>query len=260
MKNALLVLFLILTSQNLLAAESSNQRDRNSEILANLQAAANSGNQKAQIYLAHVYLKGFHGILVDIDKGMQMLEAVGQKGDPELQEYIGQLYYFGEYGKVDLVKALSWFKKAADKNQAIAMDFIGIFYSAGLGGVEKDCGQSIDWFNKAMAHGYQGSKRNLVWLYATCSNEKYRDGEKALRMALEMLKDAKKPTAGLVDNLAAAYAETGQFKLAIKHQIEALKLLGKEASERRVKQFQQRLELYRANKQWRGSSYALDNI
>ena len=59
----------------------------------------------------------------------------------------------------------------------------------------------------------------LVWLYATCSDAEVRDGDKAVKYAEEMLGliDEAALTPSQYSAIAAAYAEAGQFKNAIKY-------------------------------------------
>ena len=56
--------------------------------------------------------------------------------------------------------------------------------------------------------------------------------------------------AALLDTLAAAYAESGDFDAAVKWQKKAMDLLPKDA-ERDRKDYGSRLELYRAKKPYR---------
>ena len=91
---------------------------------------------------------------------------------------------------------------------------------------------------------------NLAWILATCPDEKYRDGEKAIEYAEKLLN--LKYTPESLDTLAAAYAEAGRFEDAVKSQKTAvyfLKLAG--ASKDLLDIFIEHLDSYEANKPWR---------
>lgn len=86
----------------------------------------------------------------------------------------------------------------------------------------------------------------FAWLLATCPNEKMRDGKRAVQLAQEGLK-LNKEDAPMMDTLAAAYAEAGNFDEAVRWQERALEdpQLKSDADARR------RLELYRKKQPYR---------
>jgi tetratricopeptide (TPR) repeat protein len=63
---------------------------------------------------------------------------------------------------------------------------------------------------------------NKAWILATCPDPNYRDGKKALIHALKAVA-IKKNTANL-DTLAAAYAEAGEYEMAVKTEKEAISI------------------------------------
>jgi tetratricopeptide (TPR) repeat protein len=58
------------------------------------------------------------------------------------------------------------------------------------------------------------SYNNLAWTLATCQEEKYRRGRKAIDLAKKAI-SIYPVTANYIDTLAAAYAESGEFEKAI---------------------------------------------
>jgi tetratricopeptide (TPR) repeat protein len=89
----------------------------------------------------------------------------------------------------------------------------------------------------------------LAWLLATCPDAMLRDGRKALEHARKAceLTGWKEPVH--LDRLAAAYAETGDFKEAVKWLQQALASPGYPKDER--DRARQRLKLYQAGKPYR---------
>jgi len=94
-----------------------------------------------------------------------------------------------------------------------------------------------------------------AWLWATCPDEKYRDGKKAVESATRACELTDWKNTLLFDTLAAAYAEAGDFDAAVEWQEKALGLLTK-GNEQYRKDFDARLTLYRAKKPYREESKA----
>jgi tetratricopeptide (TPR) repeat protein len=101
--------------------------------------------------------------------------------------------------------------------------------------------------NHAMAH------YNLAWLYATCPNEKYRDG----KMAVENANKAYQSTEGKdwagIDTLAAACAENRDFEKAKQWGAKAIELAAtdKSVTDKNKAELASRLELYKQGKPYR---------
>ena len=91
-------------------------------------------------------------------------------------------------------------------------------------------------------------RNSLAWFLATAKWSEIRDGQRALDQATKACEVTGYETATTVDTLAAAYAETGDFKNAAKWAETALKLTSDEA---RRRDFEKRLETYRRGEPWR---------
>ena len=91
--------------------------------------------------------------------------------------------------------------------------------------------------NNAIAHN------NLARLQATCSDQRYRDGEKALENASRAFQ--LEPEAQFMDTLAAAYAEKGDFEKA---HVWLTKAIGLSTDENEKNEWRSRLELYKQGK------------
>lgn len=107
--------------------------------------------------------------------------------------------------------------------------------------------QAIKDFNKAIEldPNDANSYNSLAWLLATAETHSFRNGKKAVELALKAceLSEWKAP---YLDTLAAAYARVGDFDNAVKWQEKALE----SPKFTKNKEMQQRLNLYRERKAW----------
>ena len=78
-------------------------------------------------------------------------------------------------------------------------------------------------------------------MLASCREEEYRDGRKAVELAKAAVEAEKKPPVFFLATLAAAYAEVGDFGEAIGWQERALAVPGYQEDE----EYRRRLKLYR---------------
>ncbi len=86
-------------------------------------------------------------------------------------------------------------------------------------------------------------RNNYAFFLATCPEDKYRDGKKALSMAKELV--AREPRNGeFLDTLAAAHAEVGEFDEAVQCASRAIEV----AAPFRKTEYQQRLQRYKEKK------------
>lgn len=87
---------------------------------------------------------------------------------------------------------------------------------------------------------------SLAWLLATAKKPAFRNGKKAVELALKACELSGWKNPGYLDTLAAAYARMGDFENAVKWQEKAFKFpeVSREADA------QQRLRLYQERKPW----------
>jgi tetratricopeptide (TPR) repeat protein len=85
----------------------------------------------------------------------------------------------------------------------------------------------------------------LAWILSTCKTGEVRDGRRSVELAQKAVEITKSKNPQYLDTLAAAYAETGQFDLAVKTQQKAISLL---TDQEEIKIYLTKLRLYVENK------------
>jgi tetratricopeptide (TPR) repeat protein len=144
-------------------------------------------------------------------------------------------------------------KAIADCNEAIRLDpknaaaytnrGWALFLTKEYDKAIADCNEAIR-LDPKLAEAYT----NRAWLWATCPDEKYRDGKRAFESASKAyeLGDGKDPDS--LGTLAATYAEAGDFAAAIEWQEKANRLYEDGDDKRKG---EDRLKLYRQKKPYR---------
>jgi tetratricopeptide (TPR) repeat protein len=94
---------------------------------------------------------------------------------------------------------------------------------------------------------------NLAWVLATCPDSTVRDGAQAVRCAEQACRLTSFKQSGMVNTLAAAYAEAGRFPDAIDTAEIAIKLATAAGDTRSAETTRRLLTGYREGKPWRDS-------
>jgi tetratricopeptide (TPR) repeat protein len=95
---------------------------------------------------------------------------------------------------------------------------------------------------------YAVAYNNRAWLWATCPDEKYRDGKKAVEDATRACEMSGWKDVNSIDTLAASYAEAGDFDKAVEWQGKANSLY---ADSEDRKKGEERLKLYKDGRPYR---------
>lgn len=146
-------------------------------------------------------------------------------------------------------------KAISDYTRAIEIDPMYANGYHNRGNAYRESGQldkAISDYSRAIElnPGNLTAYNNLAWFYATCPDEKYRDGVKAVDLAEKALKI--KQCSYILDTLAAAYAEAGRFEDAVTAQKMAIDLLKKEeTSKNLIDRYVERLNFWKTNRPWR---------
>jgi len=115
--------------------------------------------------------------------------------------------------------------------------------------------EAIPQFEKALAldPGALQTQYTLAWALATFPDDTVRDGRKAVQVAEHACQQTHYQNPHLLDALAAAYAETGEFSLAMHTAQAAVDLAQTRQQGALVHKITTRLELYRAGQPYRDS-------
>jgi uncharacterized protein len=216
------------------------EKERSASKLAQIQVRANQGEADAQYLLGLMYLSGRY-LVADVELGLDWLSAAAAQEHPKAQQTVADLSFEGKLVKRNLAIAEQWYGQLSAQGNRWAQFRLGFIYSAGGDGVERNCGKAVTHFS---AVGDAVSLGNVAWILATCPEAEYRDGHKAVQLALNLLQvDANDPTN--LDNLAAAYAELGDFGAAVDAQLKAIAALKQTDGLDMIAEFERRLQNYR---------------
>ncbi|MCL1057330.1 hypothetical protein CXF83_19940 [Shewanella sp. Choline-02u-19] len=207
--------------------------------VAHIHLKAAHGDSDAQYLLGLMYLSG-RFVEQNQTVGMEWVTRAAKQGHAKAQQTVADLAFEGSIVTRDLPTAKQWYTALSKQGNKRADFRLGFIYAAGGEGVERNCGKAVEQFKLV---GDEISLSNVAWILATCPEAKYRDGDQALALSLNLLKANKKDPTTL-DNLAAAYAEVGDFDAAISTQQKAIEALALTSDQSKTGAFIQRLETY----------------
>jgi tetratricopeptide (TPR) repeat protein len=161
-----------------------------------------------------------------------------------------------------IYRGLAWREKkeydkaVADYTEVIRLDprnGFAYFARASAWGAKQDYARADADLGEALRLDPQNpvTCNGRAWTWATCPNAKYRDGQKAVEFATKACELTDWTEAGIIDTLAAAYAEAGDFTLALKWQTRAVEL---ETDAKNKEEFVARLKLYQEKKAYRDTT------
>ena len=210
--------------------------------IVNIQVGAEQNNTQAQ-YLYGLLLLSGRIIEQDPVNGFMWLTKAAEQGHKKAQKTVADLAFEGTIIPKDLQLARKWY---VELNDSWAHFRLGFIYAAGGDGIKANCGKAVSEFLKADDFL---SKSNAVWILSTCPVAQYRDAKKAIKIA-DQLKLQFPNDFSVFDNLAAAYAEFGEFDKAVTYQQRAI-ALSKLSQGKDIASLIKRLKLYQEGKPYR---------
>lgn len=223
------------------------------------------GDAFAQYVLGSILVTGHVPQVAPKDeaRGWKLLEQASEGGNSSAAWFVfGNLMSDrAQYSDAHFRRALAHLQRAANAANPEAMSAMGSFYFEGVGGLQRDCKQAIDWHARAEEAGVEHARNEQVWTLATCPITGQRDPAKALQLAGFMISNKDTLAASELDTVAAAYAANQKFTEAAAFQQLALdklgsgtpEITGEKAMEATRKRMQTRLRGYQ-----RGQDYIQD--
>jgi len=145
--------------------------------------AAEEGHLKAQLSLGDMFKSG-NGVKQDYEKALKWYLKASQANDATSQFNVAEMYCHGEGVNQNYSKALEWYLKAADQDHVEAQTDIADFYYNG-NGVKQDYSKALKWHLKASQNGNSAiSQYNLARMYHNGKGVK-QSLSKALKWALK---------------------------------------------------------------------------
>jgi TPR repeat protein len=200
----------------------------------------------AQNNLGMMYYNG-QGVPKDQAEAVRLCRKAADQNNRFGLRNLAFMYQHGEGIAKDLTEAARLYRKAADQDDAYAQLRLAEMYESGEG-VAKDLAEAVKWYRKTAERGNVESMNSLAWSLATSMDPKLRDGSNAVKFAERAVAARSPKDPNMLDTLAAAYAEAGEFPKAVSTQKEAIGLLGDEQAK---KDFATRLKLYESNTPYR---------
>ena len=130
------------------------------EELDRLQAAAGSGDPKAEYSLALAFASGVTGS-PDPKNAVAWLTRAAQHGNIQAENKLGQFCQYGIGVPVNAVYAAGWYRRAANAHFAPAEYNLGLLYETGLG-VPQDWIQADQWITAAARQGLQSAYMEMT--------------------------------------------------------------------------------------------------
>ena len=144
----------------------------------------------------------------------------------------------------DETEALKWFRKSAERDNAMAQGSLGWMYDKGLG-VTKDDAEALKWYHKAAEQGDADCMNLYAWLLLTTTNLSLHNDQMALEYARKAVANTEREKWNKMDTLALALFQCGNTSQAIKVEKAAIELLPENRPDAK-KEFQDRLNKFEA--------------
>ncbi|MEM1229658.1 MAG: tetratricopeptide repeat protein [Pseudomonadota bacterium] len=214
-------------------------------VLLLLERAAQLEHPHAVVLLSNMYLEG-EFVASDAQRAYALLEQASAAPSGEVLLRLGHHRQYGLGTAVDRSGAIDAYTRAAALGEQRAMSRLAQLLLRNEDEVShRRAGQ---YLAQAAASEAPGAQNDYAWYLATHPLASLRDGARALSYAQAAV--AQNATPGYLDTLAAAYAELGNFELAVRTQKQAIERANADAPEL-VDELKDRLQRFEARKPWR---------
>ncbi|KAL9556707.1 hypothetical protein PS6_002187 [Mucor atramentarius] len=118
-------------------------------------ASAPDGDADAHYWIAVCHEEGVPGVVEsNLAKAFEHYVTAANLGSSDSQFQVGHMLCKGIGVTEDRLEAFKWFQKAAEKNNAKALYYIGIYYYNGSGSIQKDHQQARIYFKRSAELGH----------------------------------------------------------------------------------------------------------
>ncbi len=149
-----------------------------SYLIETIKDLANKGDPEAQFALGEMYREG-RGIAKDEVQAFKWYSKAAEQGNDVAQFGLGWMYQEGRGIAKDEVQAFKWYSKAAEQGNDVAQFALGWMYQKGLG-TAKDEVQAFKWYSKAAEHGNSDAQCVLGLMYQEGRGEVVKDEVQAV--------------------------------------------------------------------------------
>ncbi|MEZ5560187.1 MAG: hypothetical protein R3E86_16785 [Pseudomonadales bacterium] len=210
--------------------------------------AAAAGSAVAQAKLAHIYLSESDSP-ANAARALELFRAAADQNHPAGYLGLAYMYDSGIGVAADHAEAARLYRLAAQRGAVDAQ--IRLAHQLIRNGYLDSLREAMRWLELAADQNNPGALNDFAWLLATTTHDTLRDGARAVELARRAV--AQQRTPAYLDTLAAAYAEAGDFELALSTQQEALDLTPADDADTRA-ELTRHLEAFQAGETWRESA------
>lgn len=129
---------------------------------------AHKGDAKAQRELALHFYNGYRQddiyVRPDYVKAIEWFRKAAEQGDIKAQGHLADCYVLGKGARENYNEAAKWQQKAAEQGDQLAQYNLGTYYAAGKG-VAQDFHEAATWYRKAAEQGSSIAQYNLGICY-----------------------------------------------------------------------------------------------
>jgi tetratricopeptide (TPR) repeat protein len=191
----------------------------------------------------------YYQAIGSLDKAMADYNEAIRRSPKEFNNYCGRADVFEDMGQ--LARASADFDQVTRLNPKDASGYVFRGYARFAKGNYQAAALDFQTATRLSPRDYDALV-NLARFQATCPEASFRNGKEALEKSLRACELSNWESSDIVDTLAAAYAEVGDFDRAVKYQTQAISMSDTYGPERR--KMEERLDLYREHKPYRKES------
>ena len=147
---------------------------------AEFKPLADKGDERAQYYVAYMYLNGL-GVIQNTQNGVDYLNRSKDQEYEKALSLLGYLHSIGKFVELDKKKALDFYLKAAELEDNDALLNLGVMYYT-ADGVKQDTDKAIEYFQRVDLVSNPVVGRYLADIYQYQSDVKLRKKAKELYM------------------------------------------------------------------------------